>query len=252
MVRYNERLHLPADEVIKAIDQRTRWIALANPNNPTGTLLPEGDLQTILRAAPRALVLVDEAYFDFSGETILPWIRNYRNLVVSRTFSKAFGLAGLRIGFLFANAELASLMRRVHAVFAVNAVAMAGAVEAIRHEDYIRRYARAVRKNRALLCKWLDSMSISYAPSAANFVLVRLGRQAAEVARRLRQENNILVRDWDYDPHLKGYLRVTIGTAGQMRHLIQALGRVQHLIETHGGSRAWRDLLAYSPTEYFA
>jgi histidinol-phosphate aminotransferase len=249
-VHYDEALRLPAERILRAINKRTRWVALANPNNPTGTLVLKEDLQAVLQAAPRTLFLVDEAYYDFSGETILPWIRQFPNLVVSRTFSKAFGLAGLRLGFLFANANLAGLMRRVHAVFAVNSVAMVCAVEAIRHEDYVRRYARAVCKNRERLCKWLDSMEICYAPSAANFVLACVGRRAVQIARRLR-EKSILVRDWAYDPHLKNYLRMTVGTSAQTRCLIEALGELQDLIETHARPYVWRDLVSYSAAEYF-
>ena len=251
LVRYDEGLRLPVDRILDAINSRTRWVALANPNNPTGTIIPKGDLRVILEAAPRTLVLVDEAYFDFSGSTVLGWIRKYPNLAVSRTFSKAFGLAGLRIGFIFAHRELAGLMRRTHAVFAVNSLAVACALEAIRHQDYVRHYAQMVQANRALLCRRLDRMGVTYAPSAANFVFIRVGPKAPEIARRLR-EQDILVRDWSYDPHLKGYLRITIGTGAQTRRLIEEFERSQHLIETRDGARAWRDLMTYSPTGYFA
>ena len=94
-------------------------------------------------------------------------------------------------------------------------------------------------------------MSVAYAHSAANFVFIRVGQRAPEIARRLR-EQDILVRDWSYDPHLKGYLRITVGTATQTRRLIEEFERMQHLIETRDGSRAWRDLMTYSPTGYFA
>jgi len=251
LVRYDEGLRLPVERILDAINSRTRWVALANPNNPTGTIIPKGDLRAILEAAPRTLVLVDEAYFDFSGSTVLSWIRKYPNLAVSRTFSKAFGLAGLRIGFIFAHRELAGLMRRTHAVFAVNSLAVACALEAIRHQDYVRHYAQMVQANRALLCRRLDRMGVTYAPSAANFVFIRVGSKAPEIARRLRQED-ILVRDWSYDPHLKGYLRITIGTGAQTRRLIEEFERTQHLIETRDGARAWQDLMTYSPTGYFA
>jgi histidinol-phosphate aminotransferase len=250
-LRYDGTLQLSARKFIEAIDKRTRWIALANPNNPTGTLIPKSQLKAILEAAPRALVLVDEAYYDFSGQTILRWIHKYPNLVVARTFSKAFGLASLRIGFLFANKELAGLMRRAHAVYAVNSVAMTCATEVIRHEEYVRRYAATVVKNRTFLCNWLESASISFAPTVANFVLIRVGRRAPEIAQRLRQQR-ILVRDWADDPQLRNYLRLTIGTRSQMRRLMEGLGRLHHLIERSGGLRSWSDLLDYSPARHLA
>ncbi|HEV2495386.1 MAG TPA: histidinol-phosphate transaminase [Terriglobia bacterium] len=251
LVRYDEDLRLPVERVVEAINRRTRWVALANPNNPTGTMIPKNDLAVILRAAPRTIVLVDEAYFDFSQATVLSWIRKYPNLLVSRTFSKAFGLAALRIGFLFGNTALVGMMRRVHAVFAVNAVAMAAALEAINNVDYVERYAKMIRAQREVLTKRLDALGIVYAPSAANFVFLRVGARAPEIARRFR-EQDVLVRDWSYDPHLRGYLRITIGTAAQMRRLIEELERTQHLIETREGARAWQDLVTYSPTGYFA
>lgn len=251
LVHYDEDLRLPVERLVAAINRRTRWVALANPNNPTGTMIPKSDLRTILRAAPRTIILVDEAYFDFSEATVLSWIRKYPNLLVSRTFSKAFGLAALRIGFLFGNPGLVGTMRRAHAVFAVNGVAVASALEAIRHADYVRRYAKTIRANREMLCRRLDSLGIAYAPSAANFVFIRVGARAPEIARRFR-EHEILVRDWGYDPHLRGYLRITIGTTAQMRRLTEELERSQHLIETREGALAWRDLMTYSPTGYFA
>src|SRR3989449_1495755 len=118
LVRYDEDLRLPVERILDAINSRTRWVALANPNNPTGTMIPKGDLQVILEAAPRTLVLVDEAYFDFSGSTVLGWIRKYPNLAVSRTFSKAFGLAGVRLRVLFPPPWLPGLIGRPPPPFA--------------------------------------------------------------------------------------------------------------------------------------
>jgi histidinol-phosphate aminotransferase len=250
-VRFDEDFRLPLDRLLRAINQRTRWVALANPNNPTGTMLPKKDLAAILEAAPRTLVLSDEAYFDFSGETVLPWIRKYPNLVVSRTFSKAFGLAALRMGCLFASEGLADNLRRAQNPFAVNALALAAALEAIRHQAAVSRYAREVRANREEFSNWLESREIPYVPSRANFVLTRVGERAPEIARRLREEG-ILVRDWSYDPHLRGYLRFTIGTREQTRRLIEELARMEHRMDTRAGSHAWRNFVSYSQTGWFA
>jgi len=253
-VRFDEDFRLPLDRLLQAINQSRpagRWVALANPNNPTGTMLPKKDLAAVLEAAPRTLVLVDEAYFDFSGETVLPWIRKYPNLAVSRTFSKAFGLAALRMGCLFASEGLADDLRRAQNPFAVNALALAAALEAIRHHSAVRRYARDVRANLEVFSKWLESREIPYVPSRANFVLTRVGECAPEIARRLREEG-ILVRDWSYDPHLRGYLRFTIGTREQTRRLIEELARMEHRMDTHAGSHVWRNFVSYSPTGWFA
>ena len=251
LVRYNEDLQLPVEKILVALTKRTRWVALANPNNPTGTLISKGDLRTILRAAPDTLVLVDEAYFDFSGETVLPWINKFPNLVVTRSFSKAFGLAALRMGFVFANSKLLAMMRRAHGAFPVNSLALACALEAGKEEDYVRRYAQIVRANRAELCHALDALGVPYAPSAANFVFTRFGEKAPEIARRLRKRG-ILVRDWSYDPHLRDCLRITIGSAAQTRLLIEELKRHERMMERRDGPRAWREFATYSPPGYFA
>jgi histidinol-phosphate aminotransferase len=251
LVRYDQNLQLSLERLLASIDRRARWVALANPNNPTGTLIPKAHLKALLEAAPDTLILVDEAYFDFSGVTILPWIRKYPNLIVSRTFSKAFGLAALRIGFMFAHRDLAGLMKRVHAAYAVNGVAICAAVEATRHQDHVRRYAEMIVRNREDFCRRLESWLIPHAPTEANFVLVRVGARARELAARLRRRG-VLVRDWSDNPRLSSYLRITIGDASQMRRLLTELERLRPMIETLNGVGVWRDLTASLPIGWSA
>jgi len=245
--RYDENFHLSADMLLAAVNKRTRWMAIANPNNPTGTVVSQPDLRKILREAPDTLILVDEAYVDFSGETVLPWIRKYPNLVVTRTFSKAFGLAGLRLGCILTNAEIADPMRRAQNPFAANSLALACALEAIRHDKYVARYAQQVCNSRDKLCRYFDSIGIEYVPSVSNFVLARVGAKASEIALQLRDQD-ILVRDWSYDPRLKGYLRFTAGSSAQTRKLIQALAQFRDVMETRDGSLPRRKSLGKSST----
>ena len=233
--RYDEHFHLSADMLLAAVNKRTRWMAIANPNNPTGTVVSKPDLRKILREAPDTLILVDEAYVDFSGETVLPWIRKYRNLVVTRTFSKAFGLAALRLGCILTNAEIAEPMRRAQNPFAVNSLALACALEAIRHDKYVARYAQQVCNSRDKLCRYLGSIGIEYVPSLSNFVLARVGAKASEIALLVRDQD-ILVRDWSYDPRLEGYLRFTVGSSAQTRQLIQALSKFRNMMESRNGA----------------
>jgi histidinol-phosphate aminotransferase len=250
-IRYDEHFRLPTDEFVALLKkEKVRWVALANPNNPTGTQIPKPALKAILLAAPETVVLVDEAYQDFSGQTILPWIRKYPNLIVTRTFSKAFGLAALRMGCMFANPQLIDPLQRGQNPFAVNSLALMCACIAIRYDAQVRKYAETIRTNRAAFCRWLDSHGIPYVPSSSNFVLTRVGEQASEIALKLRQKK-ILVRDWSYDPHLKGYLRFTIGSRAQTRRLMAELERLQSLIQTRNGAGGWKDM-AYSSTGWFA
>jgi histidinol-phosphate aminotransferase len=251
-IRYDGKFHLPSKEFLSTLKRRrVRWVALANPNNPTGTQISHADLKAILLAAPETLVLVDEAYYDFSGQTVLPWIRKYPNLVVTRTFSKAFGLAALRLGCLFANPAIVEALRRGQNPFAVNSLALLCAGVAIRHDAQVRKYATEVRWSRAEFSRWLDAREIPYVPSSANFVLTRVGQQAPEIARRLRAEG-ILVRDWSYDPHLKGYLRFTIGSVAQTRRLMAELERFENLIESRRGPQAWKNFVSYPSPGWFA
>ncbi len=250
-VRYDENFRLPVDKLLETVQTRARWVALANPNNPTATTIPKPDLRRLLREAPNTLILVDEAYFDFSGETVLSWIGKYSNLVVTRTFSKAFGLAALRMGCVFAHRELTEALHRAQNPFAVNSLALAAAIEATRHDGYRRRYVRQVLANRGALCQSLEALGVPYVPSSANFVLTRVGERAPEIAARLRREK-ILVRDWSYDPRLKGYLRFTVGSASQTRRLIAGLRRFRHLMDRRDGARAWRDFVHYPSTGWFA
>ncbi len=111
-IYYDENFRVPLREVLKALKKGVRWVAFANPNNPTGTMVPRRDLRVMLEAAPETAFVVDEAYYEFSGQTVLPWLRKYSNLIVTRTFSKAFGLAALRLGCILTNAETAETMRR--------------------------------------------------------------------------------------------------------------------------------------------
>ncbi len=250
-IYYDENFRVPLREVLKALEKGVRWVAFAIPNNPTGTMVPKGDLRVMLESAPETAFVVDEAYYEFSGETVLPWLRKYSNLIVTRTFSKAFGLAALRLGCILTNAETAETLRRGQNPFAANSLALVGALAAIEHADFAHRYAAEVRANRAKVCAWLEGQEIPYVPSQANFILAQLGANAPEIGKRLRSKN-ILVRDWNYDPRLRGFLRFTIGSAAQMRTLIRELTRLRGLIETRDGRKEWTKFAKFSATGWMS
>jgi histidinol-phosphate aminotransferase len=218
----DENFAFPLKDLLSRLNQRTRLIAVANPNNPTGAAVPCDVLLQIAQAAPQAAVLVDEAYFEFHGETVIPHAGKVPNLFVARTFSKAYGLAGLRIGVLAGDARQMTMVRRVASPYNVNAAGLAVLPEALQDHDYVERYAAEVRVNRAVLEQELGQIGLQYWPSRANFVLARIGEKHAEFVQALR-ERGILVRDRHSDPGCEGCVRLTVGSGEHTRALIVAL-----------------------------
>jgi len=223
----------PTDDVLAHLSPRTRLIAIANPNNPTGAVVTHADLLRILRAAPDAAVLVDEAYFDFYGESLLAAAASHANLFVTRTFSKAYGLAGLRIGVLAGNAAQMAMVRRVGSPYNVNAVALACLPEALADQDYVRQYVAEVRQGRERLEQELRSLKLRFWPSQANFVLVRIGERHDAFVRAMR-ERGILVRDRSRDPGCDGCVRISVGSNPQTERLIAALREAVRAIASTG------------------
>lgn len=221
-VRAGENFAFPLQDVLARISPRTRLIAVANPNNPTGAAAPGDVLLQIAQAAPQAALLVDEAYFEFHGETLIEQTRKIENLFVARTFSKAYGLAGLRIGVLAGATGQMAMVRRVASPYSVNAAALAVLPEALRDQEYVGGYVAQVLRNRERLQQELGNLGLHYWSSHANFVLVHIGSGHAEFVRALR-DRGILVRDRHSDPGCEGCVRLTIGTDDHTHRLIAAL-----------------------------
>jgi histidinol-phosphate aminotransferase len=233
-VRAGENFTFPADDLLAQLTPRTRLIALANPNNPTGAAVAGDVLIQIAQAAPQAAVLVDEAYFEFYGETLIDAFidqpRQIENLFVARTFSKAYGLAGLRIGILAGEARHMAMVRRVASPYNVNAAALAILPEALQDQAYVDHYVAQVLSNRDKLQQQLGNLGLHYWPSHANFVLVRVGSAHAEFVRALR-DRGILTRDRHTDPGCDGCVRLTVGTDEHTQSLIDA---VRHVVDRLG------------------
>ena len=227
-LRYDEQMRFPVDAVIRALRQGNekapRVLYIANPNNPTGTLVQREELRGILRAASRTLVLVDEAYFDFSGLTILPWIRSYSNLLVARTFSKAAGLAALRMGVLFGNRAIVSVMSRASTPYPVNTAALVAAEAAIGDPRFLRNFTREVLLSRAILEEGLVRLGARIYPSSANFVLADFGPRAHGLVRALERKG-ILVRERRDFPK-EGFVRISTGTRAETREVLRAMEEI--------------------------
>lgn len=224
-LRYDENLEFPMREALQSLRSAPRVFFLANPNNPTGGVLKKPALRKILGAAPRTMFVVDEAYFEYSGITIVPWVRRYRNLIVTRTFSKAAGLAGLRLGCLFAQREITPLLRKAQSPYPISIPALVAGKAALRDRSHLARTLREFRRSRAALEQGLARLGIRSFPSAANFILMDLGAKAKEVVASLARKG-ILIRDRSSDFGGRGYVRITIGTLDETRRVLRGLGKL--------------------------
>jgi histidinol-phosphate aminotransferase len=220
-----ENFAFPTDAVIAAITPKTRFIAIANPNNPTGAFVPIRDLVRLAEAAPDAAVLIDEAYFHFAGETAAPRWREIPNLFVSRTLSKVYGMAGLRIGVLMGNSEQMKMLRRASSPYNLNSVALACLPAALADEGFVNNYVSQALEGRGELECELASWDVKYWQSKANFVLMYLGENCKTFIRRMR-EHGILVRDRSSDPGCKDCVRITVGIRDHNQRMLRALREV--------------------------
>jgi histidinol-phosphate aminotransferase len=217
-----EDLALPANDFLAKISPSTRVIVIANPNNPSGLAAHRSDLLKIAEAAPNAAVLIDEAYFDFHGETLIPDLMSHPNLFVARTFSKAYGLAGMRLGVLMGAAEQINILRGFSLPFNVNSVALACLDEALADQDFVREHVAQVRQGRDRLAQLFDELGLRFWPSQTNFVLVRVGEPVKPFVEAM-QRRGIQVRDSSGNRGCAGCVRITVGTPSQMDQVLPAI-----------------------------
>jgi histidinol-phosphate aminotransferase len=215
-VQADATLQFPFEQFIAAITDRTKLIIVSSPNNPTGAVVSREHLLAIAKAAPQAVLMVDEAYYHFYGETTMGDLSAVPNLLVARTFSKAYGLANLRIGMLAGNAELMKYVRKVSSPYNVNGVALDCLPVALADEDYLAWYVEQVRVGRERMMRGLDEVGVPYFPSHANFVLMRIGPKHKELVAAMRA-HGVLLRDRSADPGCNGFVRITIGLEEHVR-----------------------------------
>ena len=235
-----EGFRFPLRALLKAITPATRLIAIANPNSPTGQTSSGDDLLRLIDAAPRAAVLIDEAYFHFYGETVMDLIGRAPNVIVARTFSKAYGLAGLRLGVLAAAEEQMQWLRRAISPYSVNSVALTCLTAALDDQDYLHWYTGEVLASRPLFESALQRLAVPYWPSQANFVLVNIGPKHRECVTAMRTKG-VLVRDRSNDPGCDGCVRITLGTCEQtgqgIAALEESLAEIRWSANTSGAAR---------------
>jgi histidinol-phosphate aminotransferase len=211
----------PTQAVLDAITPRTKMIFLNTPNNPTGQLIALGDLARIAEAASHSVVFIDEAYIEFGGTTFLPELPRFPNVLVGRTFSKAYGLAGMRVGIVIGQPPALDPVRAVTLPFNINGVARTAVRAALSDTEFLPHYAMQVRASRERLYAACRRLGLEFWESAANYVLIRVGESAPFVAAMA--ERKVHVRDRSKDPTTAGCIRVTAGVLEHTDAAIAAL-----------------------------
>jgi histidinol-phosphate aminotransferase len=216
------------DGFLKAITPKTKLIFIANPNNPTGTLLKKDALKTFIHKLPRhVLILLDEAYDEYLSEEnkseAISWLNEFDNLIVSRTFSKAYGLAGLRVGFGLMHPDVADILNRVRQPFNVNSIAQVAAVASLADESFVARSYAANQAGMAQLTQGFHQLGLEYIPSHGNFVSFAV-KNAANVNQKLLQKGVIVRPIANYE--MPDYLRVSVGLFSENTRFLEVLKNI--------------------------
>lgn len=210
----------------KLVNERTRLVLVANPNNPTGTWVDSGQLKSFIASLPSTtLVVIDEAYIEYVTDDSFPnaslWLKEFPNLVVTRTFSKAYGLAGVRVGYALSHPDVADMLNRVRQPFNVSSIGLAAAVAALKDSDHLRKSVAMNHDGLKQLTAGFDRLKLRHYPSAGNFLLIDCGRPAASIYEALLRAGIIVRPVANYA--LPNHLRITIGTQTQNARLLSAL-----------------------------
>jgi len=215
--------------ILKLVDKKTKLVFIANPNNPTGTYVAKHEVTYFLNTLPKQVIVVfDEAYDTFIDVDDYPdslsYLRAKKKVIILRTFSKAYGLAGLRLGYAIANPELVSYMERVRQPFNVNILAQAAGLAAIDDRDFLDKTRRLTLEGKDFIYRQLSKMGLGYVPSVANFILIDVQKDGREVFKSMLKFGVIVREMSQYG--LKNFIRLSIGTAAENRRAIYVLKKV--------------------------
>lgn len=214
------------DSLIQASSEDTALICLANPNNPTGLMIATEDLKKLLDQVPATtLVVIDEAYYEFLNQEqpydSIPWLAHYPNLVLTRTFSKIYGLAGLRLGYAMANPAIIDILKRIQLPFTINQLAMAAGRAALEDQDFVEQTLAVTRAGKAQLAQGLNELGLSFLPSMGNFFTFDCGRDSTPIFEYLLSKG-VIVRPL-HPYQMPNHLRVSVGTKCQNELFLTAL-----------------------------
>ena len=217
--------NLDVDAMLKKADKDTRLLFICSPNNPTGNQFLESDIKTLLKEF-KGVVVVDEAYADFASSSVINWIQDYDNLAVLRSFSKAFGLAGLRLGYIVSSKHVIKYVQRVVGPFNVNSVTQQTIMSALQNWSYFKQQIDLIIKERQWLMNSLKQIDgLKPYPSDANFILFRVTKDkltSTTLVDRM-EKRNVLIKDRGQLPLLENCIRVTVGTRDMNERFVSAL-----------------------------
>lgn len=223
-INYDKKLNLDINYILQNINKSISLIVLANPNSPTGTLISMKNIEKILKKAKlfNLPVLIDEAYYGFCNKTALPFLKKYKNLIISRTFSKAYGLAGLRVGYIIADSKVAKLLFNLKPMYEVNSIAILASMIAIQNPGIRKKYILETKKGSEIFIKYLNKKNISYIKTEANFIYINLGKKIKYIYNKLLI-NKILTKKGMSIKGYENYLRITLAPPKQIKKVISSL-----------------------------
>jgi len=209
------------NKIIKAVSKKTKLIYLVNPNNPTGAVCLKKQVQKILENIPCTLLIIDEAYYEYYGKTVSSLVRKYPNLIVTRSFSKAFSLAGLRCGYILTNPENIKIINKIRVGKNVNSLAQVAAQAALEDLDYMKKNIKESKKVKKWMINELKNMGITVISTPANFILVKVANPAGFI--EYLKQHHIFIRDRSHQPQLEQFVRITVGTKEQAKRIIDVV-----------------------------
>ena len=227
-IHFNKKLELDISKLIKAINYKTRLIIIANPNSPTGTIIENRQIVNILKKAKKfnCYVLIDEAYYDFYNITVMPYLKKFQNLIISRTFSKAYGLAGCRVGLIIANKTIAKRLYKFRPMYEINSISVLIVKEIMKNKSVLKKYIKETIEGKKYLIKNLDKLGFPYYNSYTNFLLVDFRtKNFKNKVWNYFKNKNILITGEPNIPGCKNFLRFTLGPVKYMKLIINTLNK---------------------------
>ncbi|MFZ8805547.1 MAG: histidinol-phosphate transaminase [Candidatus Calescibacterium sp.] len=213
------------DKLAKFIKEiKPKMLYLVNPNNPTGVLYDKEEIEFLIKRFPRTLFVIDEAYYEFCGRTVVELVNNFSNIIITRSFTKAFGLGAFRLGYVIADKNIIDVLNKIRVGKGINTFAQIAGIIALDNKEYMEKYVEEVNKSKEYLNKKLKELGVQVIITPANFILVRCKKPSYIVAEL--EKHNVFVRDLSHLPSLENYIRITVGDLSTMKKFFNIFKKV--------------------------